>query len=609
MKRGSDSILLTKWAMLVFVLLWCCPCWAKIVTDLDRFVEYTGADLEVMGFTMKCPVGDTYQIQKLINNTVVLENACTTSDVNNGNNLQTALFLFIEHELYIDKKWRNMLNQAVHKFIQCLLYPSGNSTEHSTCNQISALPHFMRKELSTVAMQSQVRHTPALLTVVSYFFTQANRDHVRVDDILHIERGNQIISILTLSVKSLSELHVNALSYFINNKERRDHERRIYVFDKRDTLTMPVCFPKMANVSAYIWLHSETFWQPSSPDDMTPMILNKMYYTCHQDGIQLQPDDLRERFTINIKTSNLTFDGSFYIWGTSLISRFEFTIAIDHSKEQRNLVYGDYRCTFRLYFRPMGNGDDLHILETDLQPIKIVPTKEHETLVSREMKFISELAASKKQQKETREKLIRLNESIIKTQNLVSLHRTFDEQSRNATLSLIQHLVHKLTWWNTVLYSLIVSVAILLYLTLVWIKRKVEENARRKDLETLHALFDTSTLKSQSKYDVFLSYSSEDISWVQDELVGYLRGIGLKICWDQDFRHFPPGKPLIRSIADAIYLSRRTVAACSPQPIWPVNGPRRSSSWRTLESWRKTVPPTVWLSSNIALVRSLPLCP
>jgi len=58
-------------------------------------------------------------------------------------------------------------------------------------------------------------------------------------------------------------------------------------------------------------------------------------------------------------------------------------------------------------------------------------------------------------------------------------------------------------------------------------------------------------------YDVFVSYSHEDLEWAQKELIPRLNEANLKICLDDE--EFLAGGVAIVSMQDAVEQSRRTL--------------------------------------------------
>jgi len=59
------------------------------------------------------------------------------------------------------------------------------------------------------------------------------------------------------------------------------------------------------------------------------------------------------------------------------------------------------------------------------------------------------------------------------------------------------------------------------------------------------------------KYDAFISYSDDNIRFIQDKVIPELQGKQLRLCVHQ--RDFLPGLPISDNIIDAIQTSRRTV--------------------------------------------------
>lgn len=62
---------------------------------------------------------------------------------------------------------------------------------------------------------------------------------------------------------------------------------------------------------------------------------------------------------------------------------------------------------------------------------------------------------------------------------------------------------------------------------------------------------------SSFAYDVFISYSSKDATWVRAELLPQLEGHDLRVCID--FRDFRIGAPSVREMERAVTTSRRTL--------------------------------------------------
>ena len=63
------------------------------------------------------------------------------------------------------------------------------------------------------------------------------------------------------------------------------------------------------------------------------------------------------------------------------------------------------------------------------------------------------------------------------------------------------------------------------------------------------------------KYDVFITYSRNDFSWVDKELLRLLRENQVKYCVDH--KHFELGKAIVENITDSVYQSRKVLAVWS----------------------------------------------
>ncbi len=75
-------------------------------------------------------------------------------------------------------------------------------------------------------------------------------------------------------------------------------------------------------------------------------------------------------------------------------------------------------------------------------------------------------------------------------------------------------------------------------------------------------------------YDVFISYSSADKSWVRSELLHTLEEAGLRVCID--FRDFQPGAPGVTEMERAVLTSRRTLLVLTPAYL--------ASAWTEFEA-------------------------
>ena len=64
------------------------------------------------------------------------------------------------------------------------------------------------------------------------------------------------------------------------------------------------------------------------------------------------------------------------------------------------------------------------------------------------------------------------------------------------------------------------------------------------------------------KYDVFLSYSSKDRPWVESNMFEFIESKGFKVCFDE--RDFQFGCNIPRTIENAVFHSRKTIAVLSP---------------------------------------------
>ena len=68
--------------------------------------------------------------------------------------------------------------------------------------------------------------------------------------------------------------------------------------------------------------------------------------------------------------------------------------------------------------------------------------------------------------------------------------------------------------------------------------------------------------QTEYAYDVFISYSSKDRTWVRGELLQRLEAAGLKACID--FRDFERGAPSVKEMRRGVETSRKTLLVLTP---------------------------------------------
>ena len=99
-----------------------------------------------------------------------------------------------------------------------------------------------------------------------------------------------------------------------------------------------------------------------------------------------------------------------------------------------------------------------------------------------------------------------------------------------------------------------------------------------------------------AKYDVFVSYSSDDQEWVRGWLVPHLRRAHLRVCLDTDC--FTPGRPMVEEIRINLAASRKVVLVLSPAFL--------KSGWTEFES---LLSQTASIASHRGLLIPLVLSP
>lgn len=80
--------------------------------------------------------------------------------------------------------------------------------------------------------------------------------------------------------------------------------------------------------------------------------------------------------------------------------------------------------------------------------------------------------------------------------------------------------------------------------------------------------------ETQFAYDVSISYSHADETWVQGTLLKFLEDNGLKVCID--FRDFQVGEPNIKAMERAVLTSRKTILVLTPAYL--------ASNWTEFEN-------------------------
>jgi len=109
-------------------------------------------------------------------------------------------------------------------------------------------------------------------------------------------------------------------------------------------------------------------------------------------------------------------------------------------------------------------------------------------------------------------------------------------------------------------------------------------------------------MPTEPEYDVFISYSSSDETWVRGELLERIEDTGLRAFID--FRDFAPGALSIREMERGILNCRRTLLVLTPDYI--------KSGWCEIESTMlQTLDPSNRERRLIPLLRGqceMPLC-
>ena len=70
---------------------------------------------------------------------------------------------------------------------------------------------------------------------------------------------------------------------------------------------------------------------------------------------------------------------------------------------------------------------------------------------------------------------------------------------------------------------------------------------------------------STYRYDVFISYSTQDKAWVRGELLQTLEKAGLTVCID--YRDFRVGAPTVTEIRELLKASKKTLVVLTPSYI------------------------------------------
>lgn len=98
------------------------------------------------------------------------------------------------------------------------------------------------------------------------------------------------------------------------------------------------------------------------------------------------------------------------------------------------------------------------------------------------------------------------------------------------------------------IYPVCVSFKPVVYLKIL----EIQGNARKE----------INKCRDDYKYDVFIAYASEDITWIREHLMPQLEGErGLKLCVSE--RDFTPGKEIVANITDSLEVSRQVMVVFS----------------------------------------------
>jgi len=123
----------------------------------------------------------------------------------------------------------------------------------------------------------------------------------------------------------------------------------------------------------------------------------------------------------------------------------------------------------------------------------------------------------------------------------------------------------ELVSWQIMFYVLLIVIcAPVIINKLLLLLRFLRQRSYLKTLTSLQSVLQSTenSQKRNTKYDVFLSYSSKDRPWVQSTLLKFIESKGFKVCFDE--RDFLIGCNLVETIAKAVCDSRKVVAVLSP---------------------------------------------
>jgi hypothetical protein len=81
-------------------------------------------------------------------------------------------------------------------------------------------------------------------------------------------------------------------------------------------------------------------------------------------------------------------------------------------------------------------------------------------------------------------------------------------------------------------------------------------------------------LQAEFQYDALISYCREDSAWIDDALLSWLEGKGVRVCVES--RDFEPGRPRLVNMENAVERSYKTLIVLTP--AWIENG------WNEFES-------------------------
>ena len=464
----------------------------------------------------------------------------TTQQVHSNTNrgyipqLENVIFLFVQESLLeTGPEWFQQLNHEADLDRTCCL-------DRRWCDQTCVLPELpflsAMKQFNVPVLRKGVQLVQNVFTYVFLAQVEDTAENIQIVDISHELISDNVNSIVTVTrASSLAD------EIFLLTHGQKARPKRIRIIDHCAINFNPFWYDTAVWKGAILgigMIHRQTSWNK----------IRKAYYTCSKPWVH-KPWVYREahndHITVELRRSD--YHG-----------RVDFEIAVAYVDES---IFGTFECWLKLEATPSrgstSRGRSEHVLH--LATINVYPKPWEE-----QAKYLLEHFL----RNEYSAPAISRNAESFRQIFIDSLKKLFFFKTSFETMR---------TRFETVTFIVITCVILLFgYYTVKCSYKYISAKMHRDTIDTVKQLRGCATDKPLLyKYDLFLSYSSVDRAWVEDELLYTLEKEGFSVCYDQRHEDFPGGQPIIKSIENAIRRSRKTLVVFSPDYL--------SSDWAKFE--------------------------